>query len=93
MKRTFAILIILLPFVTACRDEVKSEDLRTKFTIVHPSRDTSYDAGRIIFRSVKQKDERTLAMEKAAGNWNRNLYLMAGSPSLAEFADSSGIEK
>ncbi len=93
MKRTFAILIILLPFMTGCRDEVKSEDLRTKFTIVHPSRDTSYDAGRIIFGSARPKDERTIAMEKAAGHWNRNLYLMGGRPSLAEFADSCGAEK
>lgn len=93
MKRTFIFLIILLPFITGCREEVKSDNTKSKFTIVHPYRDTSYDAGRIIFGSARPKDERTIAMEKAAGNWNRNLYLMAGSPSLAEFADSCGAEK
>ncbi len=92
MKRTFIILIILMPFITSCREEVKSDNIRQKFTIVYPSRDTSDDAVRIIFRSARQKDERTIAMEKASGQWNRNLYLMGGSPSLAEYADSCGAE-
>lgn len=93
MKRTFTILIILLPFITGCREEVKTDDIRPKFTIAHPVQKSSCDTGRIVFRSVKPKDERTLAMEKVAGHWNRNLLLMRGCPSLAEYAASCESEK
>ena len=92
MKFTIAVLIMTLPLMTGCREEVKSEN-RSVFTITLPSRDFSGDTSRIRFNHIKEKDEKTLAMEKAAGQWNRNLYLMGGRPSLAEYADSCVAEK
>ena len=87
-KLTLAILVMILPFVTGCREEVKSESLRQGSIIVHPVQHLSEDTSRIRFRPVKGKGERTLAMEQAAGRWDRNLFLGGSGPSLDEYADS-----
>ena len=90
MKRTFTLMIILLPFMTSCREEMESDNIRTKFSISHPSCGSSYDAGRIIFRSAEQKDENTVAMEKAAEQWKRNMCLRSGYSPLGEYVEKYG---
>jgi hypothetical protein len=92
MKLTAAFLIMLLPFITGCSAEVKSET-GSAFIINLPSQNMSGDTSRIRFNQIKKKDEKALAMEKAAGHWNRNLYLMGGNVYLADYADSCGSEK
>ena len=92
MKLTIAVLVMLLPLMEGCREEVKSE-ISPKLMISLISQDISGDTSRIRFNQIKKKDEKALAMEKAAGHWNRNLYLMGGNVSLADYADSCGSEK
>ena len=95
MKTMLAIcsLIVMLPLLAGCREKEKSDNGRSRFTIVQSYQNISGDTSRIRFNRMSKKDEKTLAMEKAAGQWNRNLYLMGGNPSLAEYADSCGAEK
>lgn len=91
MKLTIAVTVMALMGATGCKE--KSDDVRPRFNIEYQSQNLSKDISRIRFNQVKEKDEKTLAMERAAGQWNRNLYLMGGGPSLAEYADSCGPQK
>lgn len=87
-KLTFAVLVMILPFMTGCREDVKSESLRQGVIIVHPVQKKSEDTSRIRFKPIKGKGERTLAMEQAAGRWDRDLFLGGNGPSLDEYVDS-----
>jgi hypothetical protein len=91
MKLTIAVLVMLLPLMEGCREEVKSE-ISPKLMISLISQDISGDTSRIRFNQTKEKDEKTLAMEKAARHWDRNLYLMGGCQSLDEYADLCGAQ-
>ena len=92
MKSTiaFAVFMLLLPFMTGCSDGAKENDNAcTRFNIVcHGQSQTA--SLKIRFNSVKEKDEATLAMEKAAGRWSRNLYLSGGYDSLDEYVVAYG---
>lgn len=92
MKSTiaFAVFMLLLPFMTGCSDGAKENDNAcTRFNIVCQGQ--SQTAGlKIRFNSAKKKDENTLAMEKAAGRWSRNLYLSGGYDSLDEYVLAYG---
>lgn len=91
IKLTIVALMAIMPLMTGCKEEIKSET-RSTLSLTIPYQGVSGNAGRIRFNQVKEKDEMTLAMEKVAGQWNRNLYLMGGGPSLAEYAGSCGAE-
>lgn len=92
MKSTiaFAVFMLLLPLMTGCSDGAKKNDnVCTRFNIEYQGQ--SQTAGlKIRFNSVKKKDEATLAMEKAAGRWSRNLYLSGGYESLDEYVLAYG---
>lgn len=76
MKKTLAILIMLLPFVCGCREEVKPVKETGRFSLVRPSHDVyGKPCDTIRFNTQKEKDERVLEMEKVAAQWNRNLML------------------
>jgi hypothetical protein len=90
-KLIIVALMAIMPLMTGCKEEIKSET-RSTLSLTIPYQGLSGDTSRIRFNQVKKKDEMTLAMEKVAGQWNRNLYLMGGGPSLAEYAGSCGAE-
>ena len=92
MKTTiaFAVFMLLLPFMTGCSDGAKENDkVCTRFNIVCQGQSQTASL-KIRFNSAKKKDETALAMEKAAGQWSRNLYLSGGYESLEEYVVAYG---
>jgi hypothetical protein len=89
-KLTMAVTVMALLWATGCREKEKSEEIRPKLNIEYPSQNLSMDTSRIRFNQMKKKDEKTLAMERMSGQWNRNLYLMGGNPSLEECSGDYG---
>ena len=92
MKSTiaFVVFMLLLPFTTGCSNGAKENDNTcTRFNIVC-QRQSQTACLKIRFNSVKKKDEAAVAMEKAAGQWSRNLYLSGGYESLEEYVVAYG---
>lgn len=91
MKLTLTLIIVMLPLMTGCVENRESDAAIRHFTITNPHQEESEDTCcRLRFNSIKKKDEKTVAMEKASGQWNRNLYLMGNCPSLDEYAEVYG---
>lgn len=91
MRLTLILIIVMMPLMTGCRETQKSAPARQRFTIIQPQQEASGDTCcRIRFNSEKKKDEKTLAMEKISGRWNRNLYLTGDCQSLEEYAENYG---
>lgn len=87
---TFAVFMLLLSFMTGCSDGAKENDkVCTRFNIVCQGQSQTASL-KIRFNSVQKKDETALAMEKAAGQWSRNLYLSGGYESLEEYVVAYG---
>lgn len=91
-KRTFIILLVALPFICGCGNEDKSGESSRSLVIGVPSRniygrDTSM---KVRFGMSEEKDENTIAMEKAAEQWNRNMCLRSGYSPLGEYVEKYG---
>ena len=86
MKRIFAILIMLLPLVCGCIEKEKTAVRKQQFIIVRPTHNVyGKPCNEIRFATNKKKDDETVAMEKIAGQWNRNLYIGDRYQSLEEY--------
>ena len=76
MNRTLAVLLMLLPLICGCGEKEQLEKSNGRFTLIRPSQDAFGNPIRNIrFNTVKEKDAKTLAYEKVAQDWNRNLII------------------
>lgn len=86
MKRIFVILILVLPLVCGCKEKEMSAVKKQQFTIVRPTQNVyGKPCNTLRFATSKKKNDETIAMEKIALQWNRNLYMGDRYPSLEEY--------
>lgn len=77
------VMAVVVAMSGACRKAPEEEE-RTCIRLTSPD-DRSDDGTRIRFGNVEKKDDETLAKEKAAQEWNRNLVLRNSSYKLEDY--------
>lgn len=88
LKLTLILIIAVLPLMTGCRETPESVPARQRLVLTHTHQGISEDTCcRIKFSSEKKKDAETRAMERAAAQWNRNLYMLDSYASLDEYVE------
>lgn len=68
------ILLALTMSLSSCNERNENTEVRTRFHLQHPDSRQGGTCG-LRFSNAEEKDERTLAYEKLAEEWNRNLIL------------------
>ncbi len=84
---TPAVLFLMLPLMLGCREEAARTN-RTQFSI---ERSMQHDVHRKIqFSTIKERDEKTAAMDLAADRWSRNMYVQDSHASLRDYVEKYG---
>ncbi|MBO5498990.1 MAG: hypothetical protein J5990_06305 [Bacteroidales bacterium] len=82
---------IVVTTLGACSNSAADEDDRSDFQLL-PESSGLYrnDSLKLRFNKSVRKDEKTEAMERAAAQWNRNLYMLDSYASLDEYVEIYG---
>lgn len=76
-RMTIAVLIAVMPLFCGCKEDMKSEKTRTRFSLVHTRQDIyGKPCQTLWFNKTIKEDERDTAMKEVARQWDRNLHLM-----------------
>lgn len=86
---TSAVLVMAMLILCGCREET-TLDRRdgTRFNI---ERSMQRDPHRQIqFGTIRERDEKNIALDLAADRWNRNMYIQNSHASLGEYVEKYG---